>query len=64
MFPKSRTSSNRAAPMIIIPVRPSASASDAPAAGKPASQLRRTLPSRRTFGRNEPSRRTFGQYHP
>ena len=64
MFPNSRTSSDRSAPVAIIPVRPGASASDAPAAGKPASQLRRTLPSRRTFGRNEPSRRTFGQYHP
>ena len=80
MFPKSRTSSDRPAPMMIIPVRPGATASDAPAADRPASLLRRTLPSRRTFGRNEPSRRTlpsrrtfgrseasrrtFGQYHP
>ena len=64
MFPESRTSSDRPAPVAIIPVRPGASASDAPAVGKRASQLRRTLPSRRTFGRNEPSRRTFGQYHP
>jgi hypothetical protein len=59
MFPKSRTSTDQPAPAVIIPVRPSATASDAPAAGKPAGLLRRTLPSRRTFGRNEPSRRTL-----
>jgi hypothetical protein len=64
MFPKSRTSSNRPAPMMIIPVRPGASASDARAAGTPAGLLRRTLPSRRTFGRSEASRRTFGRNLP
>ena len=68
MFPNSRTSSDRSAPVAIIPVRPGASASDAPAASRPAGLLRRTLgrnlPSRRTFGRGNPSRRTFGIPHP
>ncbi len=68
MFPESRTSSDRPAPVAIIPVRPGACASDAPAAGRPAGLLRRTLgrghPSRRTFGRYTPSRRTFGRYTP
>lgn len=65
MFPKSRTSSDRAAPMPIIPVRPGASASDAPATGRPAGLLRRTLGkssySRRTLGRGNYSRRTLGR---
>ena len=68
MFPNSRTSSDRSAPVAIIPVRPGASASDAPAASRPAGLLRRTLgrgnPSRRTLGRGNPSRRTFGRYTP
>ena len=68
MFPESRTSSDRPAPVAIIPVRPGASASDAPAASRPAGLLRRTLgrgnPSRRTLGRGNPSRRTFGRYTP
>jgi hypothetical protein len=68
MFPESRTSSDRPAPMPIIPVRPDATLSDAPAASRPAGLLRRTLgrgnPSRRTFGRYTPSRRTFGRYTP
>jgi hypothetical protein len=63
MFPKSRTSSNRPVPMMIIPVRPGASASDAPA-GRPAGLQRRTHPSRRTFGRSEPSWRTFSRTEP
>jgi hypothetical protein len=68
MFPNSRTSSDRSAPMPIIPVRPDATVSDAPAAGKPAGLLHRTLgrslPSRRTFGFRLPSRRTFGRRLP
>ena len=68
MFPKSRTSSDRSAPMPIIPVRPDAALSGAPAASRPAGLLRRTLgrgnPSRRTFGVSHPSRRTFGINHP
>ena len=36
MFPESRTSSDRPAPMPIIPVRPDATLSDAPAASRPA----------------------------
>jgi hypothetical protein len=65
MFPKFRTSTDRPAPMMIIPVRPGATASDAPAADRPASLLRRTLGksnySRRTLGKNNYSRRTFGR---
>jgi hypothetical protein len=65
MFPKSRTSTDRPAPMVIIPVRPGATASDAPAADRPASLLRRTLGkstyARRTLGKNNYSRRTFGR---
>ena len=68
MFPNSRTSSDRSAPVAIIPVRPGATSSDAPAASRPAGLLRRTLgrgnPSRRTLGRGNPSRRTFGRYTP
>ena len=78
MFPKSHISSDRPAPLPIIPVRPGATLSDAPAVGRPAGLLRRTFgrgnpsrrtfgrgnPSRRTFGRGNPSRRTFGLYHP
>ena len=68
MFPESRTSSDRPAPVAIIPVRPGATSSDAPAASRPAGLLRRTLgrgnPSRRTLGRGNPSRRTFGRYTP
>ena len=40
MFPESRTSSDRPAPVAIIPVRPAATLSDAPAAGRPAGLLR------------------------
>lgn len=67
MFPNSRTSSDRPAPMI-IPVRPAARPDEDPAASSPAGLLRRTLgrslPSRRTFGINHPSRRTFGRGNP
>jgi hypothetical protein len=65
MFPKSRVSSDRPAPMPIIPVRPDATLSDAPAADRPAGLLRLTFgrgnASRRTFGRGNASRRTFGR---
>jgi hypothetical protein len=49
----------------IVPVRPAASPTTAPAAGTPAGLLRRTLgsrvPSRRTLGSRIPSRRTLGR---
>src|ERR1700691_5406559 len=78
MFHKSHTSNDRPASLPIIPARPDATLSDAPAASRPTGMLRRTFgrgnpsrrtfgrgnPSRRTFGRGNPSRRTFGLYHP
>jgi hypothetical protein len=68
MFRKSHTSSDRPASLPIIPVRPDATLSGAPAASRPTGMLRRTFgrgnPSRRTFGVSHPSRRTFGRYLP
>jgi hypothetical protein len=66
------------AAMVIVPVRPTAAANEAPAPGAVAGLLRRTLGrgnytrrtlgknnyTRRTLGKGTNSRRTFGQYHP
>jgi hypothetical protein len=61
-------SGNEQAPQAIVPVRPTTSATTAPASGTPAGLLRRTLgghfPSRRTLGGKFPSRRTLGGRFP